>query len=94
MKLNEASWDRIGRVVLGVALIGTGILAVGGGWGWALAAVGLIPLVTGIVGWCPIYPIIAIRSNHVATNHPVLHRGALPDLQGDDAVRPQRRRSV
>ncbi len=58
MKLNEASWDRIGRVVLGIALIGTGVLAVGGGWGWALAAVGLIPLVTGIVGWCPIYAII------------------------------------
>lgn len=34
MKLNEASWDRIGRVVLGVALIGTGVLVVGGGWGW------------------------------------------------------------
>jgi hypothetical protein len=58
MKANEASWDRIVRVVLGVALVGVGLLAVGGGWGWVLAAVGLIPLVTGLVGWCPIYSLI------------------------------------
>ena len=55
MKLNEASWDRIARVIGGVALIGGGLLAVTGGWGWALAAVGLVLVVTGIVGWCPIY---------------------------------------
>lgn len=30
MKLNEASWDRIARVVLGVALIISGLAAVGG----------------------------------------------------------------
>lgn len=58
MKTNEASWDRIGRVVLGVGLIAGGVLAVGGGWGWVLAAVGVIPLVTGLVGWCPIYAVI------------------------------------
>ena len=58
MKFNEASWDRIGRVILGVALIGIGVLAVGGGWGLAIAAIGLVPLVTGLVGWCPIYAIV------------------------------------
>lgn len=58
MKANEASWDRLVRVVLGIVLIGVGLLAVGGGWGWVMAAVGLIPLVTGLVGWCPIYSVI------------------------------------
>jgi len=58
MKANEASWDRIARVVLGIALIGIGFLAVGGGWGWVVAAIGLIPLVTGLVGWCPLYTLI------------------------------------
>jgi hypothetical protein len=58
MKGNEASWDRIARVVLGVALIIGGIAAVGGTAGYIMAAVGLIPLVTGLVGWCPIYAIL------------------------------------
>ena len=58
MKANEASWDRIARVVLGVGAIGIGALAVGGGWGWALAAVGLVLVVTGFVGFCPIYAAI------------------------------------
>ncbi len=58
MKGNEASWDRIARVALGVALIIGGIAAVGGTGGYIMAAVGLIPLVTGLVGWCPIYSIL------------------------------------
>ncbi|NHZ70121.1 MAG: DUF2892 domain-containing protein [Proteobacteria bacterium] len=58
MKGNEASWDRIARVVLGVALIIGGIAAVGGTGGYVMAVVGLIPLVTGLVGWCPIYAIL------------------------------------
>jgi hypothetical protein len=58
MKNNEASWDRIGRVILGVGLIGNGMLGVGGAWGWVMAAVGLVPLTTGLFGFCPIYSII------------------------------------
>lgn len=57
MKGNEASWDRIARVVLGVALIIGGLVGVKGTGGYIMAAVGLIPLVTGMVGWCPIYSI-------------------------------------
>ena len=45
-------------MILGVALIGISVLAVGGGWGLTIAAVGLVPLVTGLVGWCSIYAII------------------------------------
>jgi hypothetical protein len=58
MKLNEASWDRIERVVLGVALISGGLVAVGGTAGYTMAAVGLIaPLIAGLVSWCPNYAI-------------------------------------
>jgi hypothetical protein len=60
MKGNEASWDRIARVVLGVALIIGGLVGVKGTGGYIMAAVGLIPLVTGMVGWCPIYSIFKI----------------------------------
>jgi hypothetical protein len=55
VRLNEASWDRVVRVILGVVLIGAGLIGVAGPFGWALAAVGLVLVVTGIVGWCPIY---------------------------------------
>ena len=55
MKQNEASWDRIARIVLGAALIIGGLVAVGGTGGYIMAAIGLIPLITGLMGWCPIY---------------------------------------
>ena len=58
MKRNEASWDRIARVVLGIALIVGGLAAVGGTAGYIMAAVGLIPLATGLMGWCPIYAVL------------------------------------
>jgi hypothetical protein len=58
MNSNEASWDRIARVVIGIGLIGGGILGVTGVWGWVMAAIGLVLLVTGLIGWCPIYSIL------------------------------------
>ena len=50
MNLNEASWDHIALVVLGVALILGGLLAAGGTGGYIMAGVGLIPLITGLMG--------------------------------------------
>lgn len=55
MKGNEASWDRIVRVVGGVVLIALGLLVIEGAWGWIAAVAGGVFLVTGLVGWCPIY---------------------------------------
>jgi Inner membrane protein YgaP-like, transmembrane domain len=55
MKQNEANWERITRVVIGVALIGFGFASLGGIGGSVLGVVGLVLLATGIVGTCPIY---------------------------------------
>ena len=56
MKINEASWDRIARVVLGIVLLYLGWAGVvGGGWGVFLKVIGFVPLLTGAVGWCPLY---------------------------------------
>ena len=61
---NEASWDRIARVVGGVVLIGLGIGGViPSPWGWVAAAAGAVFLVTGIVGVCPIYALLRVRTN-------------------------------
>lgn len=55
-KLNEANWDRIVRVALGLLLLYLGWAGVvPGGWGLFLKIIGFVPLLTGLVGWCPIY---------------------------------------
>jgi len=60
---NEASWDRIARVVLGVVLIYLGFSdTVSGGLGVFLGILGFVPLITGLVGWCPIYAITKFRT--------------------------------
>ena len=62
--MNEASWDRIARVVLGIVLIALGFSgAVEGGLGTFLGLIGFVPLITGLVGWCPLYAIFRIRTN-------------------------------
>jgi hypothetical protein len=60
--VNEANWDRIARVIVGVALFVVG-LAVGGGWGTFLAVFAFVPFLTGLVGWCPLYSVFHIRTN-------------------------------
>jgi len=51
MQQNVGSVDRIIRVIAGLALIGASLLGLIGPWGW----IGLVPLATGLVGFCPAY---------------------------------------
>jgi hypothetical protein len=55
LKINEAGWDRIVRVVLGIIMLYLGWAVFAGGLGLAFKIIGLIPLLTGLVGWCPLY---------------------------------------
>lgn len=64
--MNEAGWDRILRVVLGVALLIIGFAVIGGTAGTVVGIVGLIPLITGLVGWCPLYALFRVRTNDTA----------------------------
>ena len=50
MKQNVGGIDRILRLVVGIALIAWGVMEQNW-WG----AVGIIPLFTGLVSWCPLY---------------------------------------
>lgn len=50
MKINEAKWDRIVRVVVGLAGVGIALAGISA-WGW----LGLILVFTGAFGFCPIY---------------------------------------
>ena len=57
MTRNVGSADRIIRVVLGLIILGLGIYF--GSW---LGLIGLIPLGTAAVGWCPLYLPFGISS--------------------------------
>jgi hypothetical protein len=62
MKTNEAMWDRGIRVALGIVLVIVGFAAIGGVGGIILGIVGVIALVTGAVGWCPLYAVLGFRT--------------------------------
>jgi hypothetical protein len=53
MKLNVGGMDRILRIVVGLVLIGLTVSGNVGAWGW----LGVVPLATGAIGWCPPYAI-------------------------------------
>jgi hypothetical protein len=50
MKKNVGSLDRVIRVLIGVAVCVWGLST--NNW---LGAIGLLPLLTGLAGWCPAY---------------------------------------
>jgi DUF2892 family protein len=61
--VNEATWDRILRIALGVGLLYLGWAGVvGGALGAALKIVGFLPLVTGVLGYCPAYSLLGIAT--------------------------------
>lgn len=63
MKINEAGWDRAARVALGLGLLVLGWLGVVGGTaGLVLKIVGFVPLLTGLVGWCPLYTLFGFTT--------------------------------
>lgn len=65
--VNEASWERVARVVMGVVLIFLGFSGtVSGGFGTFLGVLGFVPLVTGLAGWCPLYAILKFRTKREA----------------------------
>jgi hypothetical protein len=58
MKANEGNIDRALRALAGVVLIGLTVGGAIGPWGW----IGIVPLATAAVGWCPIYRLLGINS--------------------------------
>lgn len=55
---NEGLADRSIRVVVGLVLIALVFVGPATPWGW----VGLIPLITGLVGFCPLYKIVGLNT--------------------------------
>jgi hypothetical protein len=51
MKSNVGGVDRVARIVAGLVLIALAATGTVGVWGW----IGVVPLATGLMGWCPAY---------------------------------------
>lgn len=58
MKLNVGGIDRIARIAIGLVLIGLTLTGTIGVWGW----LGVVPLATGAIGWCPPYAIFGFNT--------------------------------
>ena len=58
MKTNEGGIDRIVRILAGLVLIGLAYTGTVGMWGY----IGLVPLATGLIGWCPAYTLLGLNT--------------------------------
>lgn len=58
MKVNVGGIDKILRIAIGALLI-FWVVAMGGPiWAW----IGVVPLATGLIGWCPLYTLFGMNS--------------------------------
>ena len=61
MPVNEGTADRIIRVLVGLAIIIVLAVFLPGAYKW-WAVVGLVPLVTGLTGFCGLYSVLGIKT--------------------------------
>jgi hypothetical protein len=67
MSRNVGGTDRAIRLIVGIALIATGLLHfVIGPWAIVVYVVGGVALATGVVGFCPAWSVIGINTGKVA----------------------------
>ena len=58
MKTNVGTIDRIARVILGLVLIALTLTGAIGAWGW----IGILPLATAAIGFCPAYTLFGLST--------------------------------
>jgi len=58
MGTNIGAVDRVIRAVLGIGLLSLVFIGPHTPWGW----VGLIPLATAAIGWCPAYTLFGLKT--------------------------------
>lgn len=62
MTTNMGAWDRGARVLIGLALIAWALGFIPGtpanAWGW----IGVVPLATALIGWCPAYTLLGVST--------------------------------
>ena len=60
---NVATWERALRIAVGIAMLWLGWSnVVDGIWAIALVIFAWVPLLTGLLGWCPIYSLLGLST--------------------------------
>jgi hypothetical protein len=55
---NEGTADRVIRVIIGLGLLSIVFVGPQTPWGW----IGVVPLATGILGFCPLYKLVGLNT--------------------------------
>ena len=58
MTQNVGGMDRVLRILIGLVLLGLAATGTVGWWGW----IGVVPLATGLLGWCPPYQLLGFNT--------------------------------
>lgn len=58
MQANVGGFDKTARIGVGAGLIVLGLLGIGAPWTF----IGVVPLATGLLNWCPAYPLLGINT--------------------------------
>jgi hypothetical protein len=58
MSANIGGLERILRIIVGLILIALVFVGPQTPWGW----IGIVPLLTGLIGWCPPYALLGINT--------------------------------
>jgi hypothetical protein len=62
--VNMSNLDRTIRVTAGLLMLSAGWTGIAPGiWRVGLEIFGWVPLVTGLIGWCPVYALLGIRTH-------------------------------
>ena len=63
---NVGSADKIARIAVGALLIVLALTGTIGVWGW----IGVVPIATALMGWCPAYTLLGIKTCPTQNNPP------------------------
>ena len=58
MKVNVGTIDRVLRITAGIVLIALAATGTVGLWGY----IGIVPLLTGLFRFCPVYPLLGLNT--------------------------------
>ena len=81
MQYNVGKADKIVRIIIGLVIIILG-LYFKSWWG----AIGLVPLLTALVGWCPLYVPLGIKTSKTEAAQPPAVEPAQPPVE--EAAQP------